>query len=102
MRELTPGTVVGLKYIVRERLGEGGMGAVYRADEPILARSVAIKVLKPELASDAALVRRLRNEAVAASRVQHPGSIAVVSAFYLPAPLMALIRAATQVVWSRG
>jgi len=65
------GTTVG-NYRVVEKLGDGGMGAVYRAVDEMLDREVAIKVLRPELARNAALIERFRLEAVALARLNHP------------------------------
>jgi serine/threonine protein kinase len=75
---LRAGDVIDGKYVVRERLGEGGMGVVFVADQPSLARTVAIKILHPRFAHHRDLVQRFRAEAIAASRVRHPGSVAVV------------------------
>jgi eukaryotic-like serine/threonine-protein kinase len=72
------GDIVAGKYILRERIGEGGMGIVFLADQPSLGRTVAIKLLQPALTACDALVRRLHTEAVAACRVQHPGAVAII------------------------
>lgn len=72
------GEVVGGKYILRECIGEGGMGIVFLADHASLGRKVAIKLLQPALATCDTLVRRFHTEAVAACRVQHPGSVAII------------------------
>jgi Protein kinase domain len=61
-------------------LGEGGMGAVYLAQDTSLERTVAIKVLRRELASDQRLVDRLILEAQAQARLQHPN---VVTIYYI-------------------
>jgi serine/threonine-protein kinase len=78
-----PGDVIDRKYVLRERIGEGGMGTVFVADQPALARSVAIKILHPRHAADRDLALRFRDEAVAASRVRHPGVVAVFDASHL-------------------
>ncbi len=65
------GTTLG-KYQVLDRLGEGGMGTVYRARDEMLDREVAIKVLRPDLVRQTALVERFRTEAVALARLAHP------------------------------
>jgi serine/threonine protein kinase len=59
------GRTVG-NYIIREKIGEGGMGAVYRSEHPRIGRSVAIKVLRPEYNQDPQIVARFFNEAKAA------------------------------------
>ena len=66
--------MIGLQlgnYRVVARLGEGGMGTVYRAVDTMLDRDVALKVLRPELARQAALVERFRAEAIALARLRH-------------------------------
>src|SRR6266571_7954702 len=65
------GTVVG-NYKVVEKIGEGGMGAVYKGIDLMLEREVAIKVLKPELASQPQVVERFRSEAVTLAKLNHP------------------------------
>ena len=71
------GNLVAGKYVLRQPLGEGGMGVVYLAEQIALGRTVAIKLLQPEFAASEALVRRFHDEAVAACRVQHPGAVVV-------------------------
>jgi serine/threonine-protein kinase len=72
-----PGDVLAGRYVVRERIGEGGMGIVYRAEQPALARTVAIKLLHPELATDAIFSRRFMDEARAAGRIRHAGTVGI-------------------------
>jgi hypothetical protein len=87
-----PGDVLAGRYVVKERIGEGGMGIVFRAEQPALARTVAIKLLHPELASDEVFTRRFQDEARAASRVRHAGSVAVLDCDITPdgAPFIAM------------
>jgi tRNA A-37 threonylcarbamoyl transferase component Bud32 len=65
------GQIVG-NYKIEEKLGEGGMGAVYKGVDTMLDREVAIKALRPELASQTAVVERFRTEAVTLAKLNHP------------------------------
>ena len=67
-------------YRLLERLGEGGMGVVYLARDERLDRSVAIKMLHPDALSSDTRRSRFRTEALALSRLSHPG-IAIVHEF---------------------
>jgi serine/threonine-protein kinase len=73
---LEPGARVG-RYEVIERLGSGGMGVVYRARDSKLNRSVALKVLLPEVAGDPMRAARFAREAQTLATLQHPNIAAV-------------------------
>ncbi len=65
------------RYHIVERIAAGGMGEVFLAQDAVLAREVAIKVLHRSLAGDQAFVDRFRREARAAAGVSHPNIVAV-------------------------
>lgn len=75
--ELSPGSVVGKYSIVRE-VGRGGMCFVYEARHQDLEKYVAIKTLKPDIASDPMTRQRFLREGRAASRIHHPHVVDVV------------------------
>src|SRR5215211_2177819 len=60
------------RYELIAEIGRGGMGVVYRAYEAALDRTIALKVLAPELANQPGFVARLRREAISAARLRHP------------------------------
>jgi serine/threonine protein kinase len=79
-----PGDVVCNRYLLREQLGAGGMGTVYLADEPALARTVAIKILHSRHVGNRNIVAAFREEAVAASRARHPSCVSIIECNRLP------------------
>ena len=77
---MQPGDVIG-KYTIESDLGEGGMGRVYVARDPVLDRRVALKVVRPDKGDDEAARKeanaRLFREARAAAKLEHPNVVAV-------------------------
>src|SRR5258706_116940 len=71
------GRTIAGKFAIEELLGTGAMGAVYRARQIALDKTVAIKVLHRELAADKTFIERFHREAKAASRLDHPNSIRI-------------------------
>lgn len=71
------GQVVGGRYRVLQRVGEGGMAVVYRAEQTFIRRLVALKLLRPEYSNDRQWVERFRREAESASRIHHPSAVAI-------------------------
>ncbi len=74
---LPPDALIGGKYKVIRLLGEGGMGAVYEAENTWTHRRVAVKVLLPEYASNAEAVERFFREAQSAAQLSHPNIVDV-------------------------
>jgi hypothetical protein len=64
------------QYVVHEKIGEGGMGTVYRASHAMLRRPTAIKLISPERAGETATAR-FEREVMAASRLSHPNNVAI-------------------------
>ncbi len=68
---LEPGTVLADRYEIQAVLGEGGMGAVYRAHDRTLDRTVALKTIRPEMAASPDILTRFKQEVLLASRITH-------------------------------
>lgn len=73
---LSPGVKLG-QYEIRELIGRGGMGTVYKAHQPLLERFVAIKTLPTNLANDPEFVKRFNREAKALAGLSHPNIITI-------------------------
>ena len=69
--ELTTGSVFAGRYQIVEELGEGGMGKVYRVIDKQLNEEVALKLIRPEIASDKKTVQRFRNELKLSRKISH-------------------------------
>ena len=70
-------TQIAGRYVIERRLGAGGMSTVFQANDTVLERPVAVKLLAEHLADDDAFVARFRREALAAARLQHPNIVQV-------------------------
>src|SRR5262245_34148953 len=71
------GQVLDGKYRLDALLAEGGMGAVYRATHVMLGKTVAIKLIRPEIVASPEIVRRFQREARAATALNHPNIVSV-------------------------
>ena len=71
------GMLIGDRYKILAKVGQGGMGAVYEAMQDSIERRVAIKVLLPAVAQDHEAAKRFINEARAVNRVNHPGLVQI-------------------------
>jgi serine/threonine-protein kinase len=69
--------LLGGQFRVLEKIGTGGMGSVYKAEQPAMNRMVAIKILHPKLAGRKDLTSRFRREARAMSQLTHPNTVKV-------------------------
>jgi serine/threonine protein kinase/ribosomal protein L37AE/L43A len=73
----TGGKRIGTRYSVKGQLGQGAFGVVYHAEDQVLKRPVAIKMLRPEVVQSEDAVRRLKREAEVLSQVVHPNILPV-------------------------
>ncbi len=76
-QELAPGSLVRGKYRIVRKLGQGGMGVVYLADDILLGVRVALKFLAGDLGKDPKFIKRFRTEARAAYQLRHPNIVEV-------------------------
>lgn len=74
---LNPGSVLGDRYEIIEKIGSGGMAVVYRGKDKKLDRYVTIKVLREEFIGDEEFIERFRSEACSAARLSHPNIVRV-------------------------
>jgi serine/threonine protein kinase/tetratricopeptide (TPR) repeat protein len=74
---LQPGDLIGGRYEILQLLGEGGMGAVYKALDREVERTVALKLIRPELASNPAILARFKQELLTAHQVTHKNVIRI-------------------------
>ena len=65
------------RYKIESLLGQGGMSAVYKATDPNLRRTVAIKLIHPHLSSDTSFLQRFEEEAAAVASLRHPNIVQV-------------------------
>src|SRR5436190_10820638 len=80
MEAVAPNRQLAGRYTLQEQVGAGGMATVWRADDAVLARAVAVKVLHAHLSENGDLLERFRREAVAAARLAHPNLVRVYDA----------------------
>jgi len=74
---LEPGAILAQRYEILQILGEGGMGAVYKAMDRELSRPVALKVIRPDLAGNQAILDRFKQELLLAREVTHKNVIRI-------------------------
>jgi serine/threonine protein kinase/tetratricopeptide (TPR) repeat protein len=75
--KLQPGDVLAGRYEILDLLGEGGMGAVYKASDNEVNRTVALKLIRADLAADPAILGRFRQELLTAHQVTHKNVIRI-------------------------
>lgn len=71
------GKMLGNRYEIIEKVGNGGMATVYRAEDKVLKRNVAVKVLKDEFTTDEEFIKRFEIEAQSAARLTHPNIVSI-------------------------
>src|SRR6478736_10020694 len=74
-------------YLIKAKLGEGGMGAVYLGEHPLIGKRVAVKVLLEELSSKEDIVQRFFNEAKAVNDIGHQNIVDIVDFARTPSGL---------------
>jgi eukaryotic-like serine/threonine-protein kinase len=74
---LVPGMALGTRYVIEAVLGEGGMGMVYKATDRELNRTVALKMIRPELGSRPEILDRFKREILLASQVTHKNVVRI-------------------------
>jgi len=74
---LIPGSVLGGRYRILKIIGQGGMGAVYQARDQELDRVIALKVIRPELAGNPAILQRFKQELILARHVTHKNVVRI-------------------------
>jgi eukaryotic-like serine/threonine-protein kinase len=75
--ELIPGMTIRDKYLILDKVGEGGMGAVYRARHLAFNEIRALKVVHQSFAEDRAFIKRFKTEAIVARKLQHPNAVRI-------------------------
>lgn len=75
--EFAPGTILGERYEIIALLGQGGMGAVYKARDTELDRLVALKIIRPELTTNPEILKRFKQELILARQVTHRNVIRI-------------------------
>ncbi|MFO0681184.1 MAG: serine/threonine-protein kinase [Sandaracinus sp.] len=86
---MDPGSRIG-KYVIEEKLGEGGNGQVYAARDSVLGRRVALKLLHGQLIADATIAGRFRQEAQAMAQLSHP-NVVIMHDFVSDGPRWAIV-----------
>ena len=71
------GKLIGNRYEILEKIGNGGMATVYKAQDQILKRYVAVKVLRDEFTTDEEFIRRFNTEAQSAASLTHPNIVSI-------------------------
>ena len=84
------GTTAG-NYRILDKISDGGMGSVYRAEHALIGRLVAVKVLLPELTGNREIVDRFFREAKATTAIKHPGIVEVFDFGYLDSGLAYIV-----------
>lgn len=71
------GKVLQGRYVIEEKIGNGGMAVVYMAKDKVLNREVAVKILKDEFTTDSEFIKRFNDEAQSAASLTHPNIVSV-------------------------
>ncbi|MCB9832104.1 MAG: SUMF1/EgtB/PvdO family nonheme iron enzyme [Planctomycetes bacterium] len=74
---LQPGAVIHDRYRIEDCIGSGGMGLVFRVDDPRSGETLCLKVIRPDLVASSSIAERFRNEGLMTRKLRHPGIVAV-------------------------
>ena len=77
------GKLLGNRYEMVEKIGNGGMATVYKAIDKVLKRNVAVKILRDEFTTDEEFIKRFEVEAQSAARLTHPNMMLVLKEVYI-------------------
>lgn len=71
------GKILGNRYLLLEKIGDGGMALVYKAKCQLLNRYVAVKILRPEFTTDEEFIKKFKRESMAAASLSHPNIVGI-------------------------
>lgn len=71
------GKILGNRYVLLEKIGQGGMALVYKARCQLLNRYVAVKILRPDFTMDEEFIKKFRRESMAAASLSHPNIVGI-------------------------
>lgn len=77
MKDNMPGKVLDGRYLILQKIGEGGMGSIYKSEQFSTGKMVAIKIISPKLTADLKVLKRFHREVKLQSKLEHPNIVTV-------------------------